>query len=377
MKRKFPIVLMLFFVLKSFSQDFKQSLKQLEIENINCLDKGKFMYDCSLKYYNKTDSLLNVVYRFIRKDLTDVEKGNLKSEQLKWLKVRDFKFSKIDSEQKEDGLDHLMIASQKKSEIVNERINYLIEKFNPNKQNQKIDLLNRSHVWDATLDDIICKDLNIKSADVLQEKSAYVYYNDKTIFASVTYKSNYEEGLGNLLNTVFLLINLETKQVINKLEYGELSYFDEEVGQPGEVNISSCSLDLGLQKKGIAVNYEISMGGCANSYHSDNLVFLIPVKNTFSEVLKPFHFNRTISEGNCNSDYSFERQMSSIEIIKNEKFDLKILTKITFEINREENLKNNEKKRRLEKSKTITRTISLNSENKYIIEELPYFFFEN
>ncbi|MDO3696044.1 lysozyme inhibitor LprI family protein [Wenyingzhuangia sp. chi5] len=115
------------------SQDFNESLKKLETENQKCLDKGKFMYECSLSFYKKSDSLLNVVYKQVRKKMNSAEKDKLKNEQLKWLKIRNQKFENINNSDTRlgNGLDNLMIKEQEKAVIVNERTKYLILKFKP------------------------------------------------------------------------------------------------------------------------------------------------------------------------------------------------------------------------------------------------------
>ncbi|MGY5353557.1 lysozyme inhibitor LprI family protein [Wenyingzhuangia sp. IMCC45467] len=115
------------------SQDFNESLKKLETENQKCLDKGKFMYECSLSFYKKSDSLLNIVYKQVREKMNSAEKDKLKNEQLKWLKIRNQKFENINNSDTRlgNGLDNLMIKEQEKAVIVNERTKYLILKFKP------------------------------------------------------------------------------------------------------------------------------------------------------------------------------------------------------------------------------------------------------
>ena len=120
----------LYFLLLSttvFSQEFKQNLESIKTDYQICLNKGKVMYNCSLSYYKKSDSLLNVVYNYIRKDMTVLEKNKLKQEQLIWLKERDHSFNKMNS--KNEGMDALMIQTQKKSDLINKRTSYLINHF--------------------------------------------------------------------------------------------------------------------------------------------------------------------------------------------------------------------------------------------------------
>jgi len=117
--------------LNLFSQNFKTSLNKLKTENQNCLDTGDFMYNCSVNFYSKSDSLLNVVYNSIRKNINQNEKNNLRIQQIQWLKQRDIKFKQITNQDTGlgNGLDDLMAKNQFRSKIVNERTSFLISRF--------------------------------------------------------------------------------------------------------------------------------------------------------------------------------------------------------------------------------------------------------
>lgn len=164
MKKKILIYITSLLTLSLFSQDFKTSLEKIENKNQNCLDKGRFMYNCSLKFYKQADSLLNVVYRHIRKDMVLSEKENLKKEQLAWLKEREKQFNKINNQNTEfgNGLDDLTIKKDKKAKIVNYRTAYLIEKYVDKRNRKTINFEKISGFLDENLLPIICKFLNIK-----------------------------------------------------------------------------------------------------------------------------------------------------------------------------------------------------------------------
>ena len=137
MKKRFLYYFILLLSLNIYSQDFEKDLETIKTENQKCLDTGKFMYSCSVKFYQKSDSLLNVVYKHIRKDINSLEKENLKKEQLIWIKQRDKKFKKITNEDTGlgNGYDDLMVKNHERAKVVNERTRYLISKFI---QNNKI-----------------------------------------------------------------------------------------------------------------------------------------------------------------------------------------------------------------------------------------------
>ena len=382
MKKSILIYLTSLLTLSLFSQDFKAGLKEIRYNNQNCLDKGKFMYKCSSNFYNKSDSLLNVVYTHIRKDMSLSEKDNLNKEQLVWLKKRDYQFNTIDNQNKglgDEGLDDLMVNNDKKAEIVNDRTAYLVKKFLHSKKSNTISFEKTSESLNENYLYVICNALNIQQGDVEKHKSSSLKYDIENIFYVITYNSKKDTEYGNYFKTAFILLNTKLKSVIKNLDYDHLSYYDEEVGQPERVEISTNLIDLDLKSKAIALKYKISMGGCANSYDSDNLILILPEKDSFNEILKPFHLNRTIYEGGCNGNYSMEKQNSNIEIIKNQenKYDLKISTNINYEIKKGNNLIDTDKEIQYEKVKSVVRTIKPNSENKYETSELPYYFFSN
>ncbi len=129
--------LVLFFMLigiKSHSQSLK-TIEKIEKSYQECLDSGNNMRGCSINYYTKADSLLNVVYQKKREKRTDLEKNNLKKEQLKWLKKRDLYFKKEYSNLKKEDLvmegstDFDMIYYDRKASFVMKRVKELINRF--------------------------------------------------------------------------------------------------------------------------------------------------------------------------------------------------------------------------------------------------------
>jgi uncharacterized protein YecT (DUF1311 family) len=115
------------------SQTLK-TIEKIESSYQNCLDKGDNMKGCSVEYYKKADSLLNVAYKKLRLKLSIEEQSSLKTEQLEWLKKRDKYFQKVYSETKKEGdfiegsNDFDMIVIDKKAEFVFERVKVLIKK---------------------------------------------------------------------------------------------------------------------------------------------------------------------------------------------------------------------------------------------------------
>lgn len=100
-----------------------------------CLDSGIDMLNCSKNFYLQMDSILNVVYNKLRRNLNPKEKEVLKKEQLSWLKDRDIFFKKqnIEFEKKfnggEWGSDMYMITYQNDAEFVKKRVIFLMSQL--------------------------------------------------------------------------------------------------------------------------------------------------------------------------------------------------------------------------------------------------------
>lgn len=110
------------------------TIESIKEEHQKCLDNADFMLGCSYDYFNKADSLLNIVYNKIRIRLKKDEKETFRKEQLKWLKKRDAHFKKIrKTEEKNEygiiGNDLKMIIADKQAEFVFERVEELMKRL--------------------------------------------------------------------------------------------------------------------------------------------------------------------------------------------------------------------------------------------------------
>jgi uncharacterized protein YecT (DUF1311 family) len=91
------------------------------------------LLDCSRDYYDRMDSLLNVVYAKYRSKLDAAEKAQLKKTQLGWLEKRDKHFEEIDREyDKLDRKGEAGISTRANviigyTEFVRERVLFLIK----------------------------------------------------------------------------------------------------------------------------------------------------------------------------------------------------------------------------------------------------------
>lgn len=119
----------------SCSSQTLKTIEKFENKHQDCLDSGINMKGCSIKYYNQSDSLLNVAYKRLRAEISVTEQAKLKNEQLSWLKKRDSYFKKAYLEAKSEGPfpdpdDLEMVYIDKKSEFVMNRVKELIKRTN-------------------------------------------------------------------------------------------------------------------------------------------------------------------------------------------------------------------------------------------------------
>jgi uncharacterized protein YecT (DUF1311 family) len=132
MIKKALIILFISIGFNCNSQTMK-TIEQFENRYQDCLDSGKNMKNCSIKYYNQSDSLLNVAYKRLKAKLNATEQTKLKNEQLSWLKKRDLYFKKAYLEAKNEGPfpeqdDLEMVYIDKKSEFVMDRVKQIIKR---------------------------------------------------------------------------------------------------------------------------------------------------------------------------------------------------------------------------------------------------------
>jgi len=123
------------FLIFSGNRCFSQTINTMDsLENCyqSCLDKGQNMLNCSKVYYQQMDSMLNTVYKDLRKKITPAEASQLKDSQIQWLKKRDKYFENIVLEPEEKSLskeDQEMVILDKKCEFVRDRVLELMKKL--------------------------------------------------------------------------------------------------------------------------------------------------------------------------------------------------------------------------------------------------------
>jgi len=105
-------------------------LKQMEAGYQSCLDKGENMLACSRRHYLQSESVLNSVYYQLKSKLPPEKKAALAGEQRQWLKLRDRRFSMIQTEDSGlGGRDSLMYIYHEQATVVKERIRVLIPRI--------------------------------------------------------------------------------------------------------------------------------------------------------------------------------------------------------------------------------------------------------
>jgi len=125
------VISLTFFSHRCISQSIN-TMDSLENSYQSCLDRGQHMLNCSKVYYQQMDSMLNMVYKDLRKKMTPADASQLKNSQIQWLKQRDKYFGNIVLEPEEKSLgkdDQEMVILDKKSEFVRDRVLELMKKL--------------------------------------------------------------------------------------------------------------------------------------------------------------------------------------------------------------------------------------------------------
>lgn len=120
----------LFFLCVFTTTNAQSSLENVELKYQTCLDNGINMLGCSQKYYAEMDSLLNVLYKTLSKQLSASDFSTLKSKQRTWITKRDAYFSQINKRTSIEGLtgqDLLMLKNDRKALFVKQRVNEFYE----------------------------------------------------------------------------------------------------------------------------------------------------------------------------------------------------------------------------------------------------------
>lgn len=130
-------MIFLFSVLLSFHSNSQtiEVVNKMKSDYQRCLDSGNGMKNCSVVYYNQSDSLLNVAYKNLKLKLSAKEQSKLKKEQLEWLKKRDLYFRKVYQDTKKEGhftegsSDFEMVIFDEEANYVFARVKELIRKM--------------------------------------------------------------------------------------------------------------------------------------------------------------------------------------------------------------------------------------------------------
>ena len=120
------------------AKEIIQQLDQMDSSCQHCIDEGFNFVDCSNKLYIQVDSVLNVVYKLMKSKMDASTFMQLKQEQLKWLKKRDQFFKEVNQDYRQnDKYDQVdkeanrAVAISRKTEYVENRIKYILQKWYP------------------------------------------------------------------------------------------------------------------------------------------------------------------------------------------------------------------------------------------------------
>lgn len=214
---------------------------------------------------------------------------------------------------------------------------------------------------DSNLLEIACKNSDIQFKNIYLDKSFSKRYNENTTFFSVRYITDKLES-ENYYTTAYLLVN-KRGEIIKKIQNKDLSYSDNEAGQPSPTRILSKILFLNKETKGIGLITEYSSSSRINLY-SEELFTIIELKEEKSkEILKNYPIRKTNGDSNGWGNYEIEIMESLIFIDKtksNNYYNLRVLKNFTYENQIEKNLEKNINERNEKKEKKETEILKFN-----------------
>ena len=114
--------------------EIRKRISEINKDEQSCKDTGaNNFFNCSQKVYKQADSLLNVVYKGLKAQMSLTEFDQLKEEQKQWLKKRDANALEIDKEashslQQSGNEASAALAIRRKTSFIEDRIIELLKK---------------------------------------------------------------------------------------------------------------------------------------------------------------------------------------------------------------------------------------------------------
>ncbi|WP_298737186.1 lysozyme inhibitor LprI family protein [uncultured Chitinophaga sp.] len=133
--RKLLLFLSLLVGVRTFAQTRRAAVDSLEMNYQLCLAQSRYTYGCALEYYQKMDSMLDIVYRQLYASLDTTRRRNLKVDQSGWLERKASYFKLLDTRVEKfrtktlAGLDDQAISTDQKAAYIKERVTALIKNY--------------------------------------------------------------------------------------------------------------------------------------------------------------------------------------------------------------------------------------------------------
>jgi len=125
--------LLLFSLFITENPDYEKQLALLNETHQNCLDKGKFMMNCSMDFYDQLEELMNLILLDFQENASKEKLNSILESQKAWeIRIKpEFNLinQKLDSATAPNGavaLDELIFAYNNRARIIEDRVNQLI-----------------------------------------------------------------------------------------------------------------------------------------------------------------------------------------------------------------------------------------------------------
>lgn len=224
---------------------------------------------------------------------------------------------------------------------------------------------------------VICEKSTLEFENIYLDKSFSKKYTDSLTFFSIRYITKKFE-FENDYTTKFVLAN-NIGEIISEINNKNLSYSDNEAGQPSPTRILNKLIPLNENKIGIGLITEFSSPSKINLYSEELFSIILLDKKNLKKILDNYPIRKTIGDSNGWGDYEVEimESLIFIEKIKHDKYwNFKALKEFKYEKHIEEDSKKNIKELSEKKAKAETEILKFNGQN-YGFKKQEFKFLDN
>jgi len=224
---------------------------------------------------------------------------------------------------------------------------------------------------------LVCKNSKIQFENIYLDKSFSKMFDENTTFFTVRYITEKLE-FENIYTTKFMTVN-NKGEVIKEINNNNLSYSDDEAGQPNSTRILSKLIPLNKRNFGIGLITEFYSPSRVSLYSEELFTIISLDKKSSKIVLENYPIRMTIGESNGSGTYEMETMDALIyleETKSNKYYDFKVLQQFIYQNHIEEDVEKGLKELNDKKEAKETETLRFDGEQ-YVFKKPKYKFLNN